>query len=222
MFSFRKTAAADTGPNPAPEPPLPRAEERAQHREQARARRRARILERYVPKHGVGIEIGVFWAHFSEQIVERFAPSRLYLVDPWDQLFGERYPAWGDYTLGGTLETDVAKAAAYALAARHPDVVQVIEDFGAPFLATLPDESLDWVYLDAAHDKASVLADLQAIAPKLKPDANILGDDYYLNPQATHKGVREAVNQFAHRTGRKLVLEDDYQYILLPKNAKRP
>lgn len=196
--------------------------EREQHKETERSLRRAKFLERHVPKNTVGAEIGVFWAHFSERIMERFDPKLVYLVDPWDKLFGEFYPNWGDYTMGGTLSTANAKAAALDVAARYPGRVEVVVDYGAAFLAGLPDESLDWVYLDAEHTYEPVLADLKAIAPKLKPEGIIFGDDYYLNPQAKHKGVLRAVNEFAYKTGRKLVLEDGYQYILLPKNAKRP
>lgn len=196
--------------------------DRSEHREVVRSRRRARALERHVPKSTVGAEIGVFWAHFSERILDHFQPKTLYLVDPWSKLYGETYPNWGEYTLGGTLKTETAKQAAVDLVDRYPGRVELVEDYGSNFLASLPDESLDWVYLDAEHSYESVLADLRAIEPKLKPEGIILGDDYYLNEKSAHKGVLRAVNAFAHATGRKLVLEDAYQYILLPKNAKRP
>ena len=65
-------------------------------------------------------------------------------------------------------------------------------------------------------------ADLAAIEPKLKDDGIIFGDDYYLNEKSQHHGVLKAVNEFAHKTRKKLVLEDCYQYLLLPRQAKRP
>lgn len=196
--------------------------DRSQHKEVARSLRRARALERHVPKSTVGAEIGVFWAHFSERILTHFQPKKLYLVDPWDKLFGETYPDWGEYTYGGALKTADAKAAAEQLVQDYPDRVEVVVAKGDEFLAGLPDGTLDWVYLDAEHRYESVLADLRAIAPKLTPEGIILGDDYYLNDKSQHRGVLQAVNAFAHETKRKLVLEDAYQYILLPENAKRP
>jgi hypothetical protein len=175
--------------------------ERANHKEAKRSKRRANLLERYLPKNTIGAEIGVFWAHISERIVEQFDPKMLFLVDPWDKLFGETYPNCGDYTVGGTLKTSVAKQAAQDLADRHPDKVEVVVDYGAKLLAGLPAGCLEWVYLDAEHTYEPVLAGLKAIGPKLKPDGLILGDDYYLNPNATHKGVRRAVNEFAYGSG---------------------
>ena len=196
--------------------------DRTQHKETERSLRRANFLERHVPKDTIGAEIGVFWAHFSERIMEKFSPKMLYLVDPWDKLYGDAYPNWGDYTLDGTLKTETAKAAALDLEKRYPGRVEVVVDYSTSFLGNLPDASLDWVYLDAQHAYEPVLADLNAILPKLKPEGIIFGDDYYLNPKAKHKGVLRAVNEFAYKSGRKLVLEDGYQYILLPKNAERP
>ena len=43
---------------------------------------------------------------------------------------------------------------------------------------TIPDESLDFVYIDADHEYASVLADLTAWTPKVKPYGFIGGHDY--------------------------------------------
>lgn len=50
-------------------------------------------------------------------------------------------------------------------------------------------DSIDFIFLDAAHDYASVAADLDAWLPKLKPTGHIAGHDY------GHLGVRRAVNE---------------------------
>ena len=41
-----------------------------------------------------------------------------------------------------------------------------------------PDASLDWVHLDARHDYESVMADIRAWLPKVKPRGWLSGDDY--------------------------------------------
>ena len=44
--------------------------------------------------------------------------------------------------------------------------------------ATYEDESLDAVYIDAAHDYESVKADIAAWGPKIKPNGILAGHDY--------------------------------------------
>lgn len=53
------------------------------------------------------------------------------------------------------------------------------------------DRSLDFVFLDAAHDYDSVKADIKAWRPKIKPGGYIGGHDY----QTLFMGVVEAVNE---------------------------
>jgi Methyltransferase domain len=42
----------------------------------------------------------------------------------------------------------------------------------------IPDESLDWVYVDGDHTYDAVRNDLEAWAPKVKPGGLLTGDDY--------------------------------------------
>ena len=52
------------------------------------------------------------------------------------------------------------------------------------------DGSLDFVFIDAAHDYESVKADIQAWLPKIKPGGYLAGHDY-----PTWEGVTKAVNE---------------------------
>jgi len=51
-------------------------------------------------------------------------------------------------------------------------------------------DSIDFVYVDAAHDYASVLADLEAWWPRVRPGGMLGGDDF------DTKGVADAVSDF--------------------------
>jgi predicted O-methyltransferase YrrM len=53
------------------------------------------------------------------------------------------------------------------------------------------DNSLDFVFIDAAHDYESVLKDITAWYPKVKPGGTIGGHDYHWNT-----GVYNAVNEY--------------------------
>jgi len=53
------------------------------------------------------------------------------------------------------------------------------------------DKSLDFVFIDAAHDYESVIKDLNGWFPKIKKNGIIAGHDYHFNV-----GVYPAVNEF--------------------------
>jgi predicted O-methyltransferase YrrM len=59
-------------------------------------------------------------------------------------------------------------------------------------------ESLDYLYIDAAHDEASVRADLVAWAPHVRPGGLILGDDY---GHRLFPGVRRAWDTWEQTIG---------------------
>jgi predicted O-methyltransferase YrrM len=44
--------------------------------------------------------------------------------------------------------------------------------------ATYADGSLDFVFIDAAHDYQSVVDDIRAWGPKMKPGGTLAGHDY--------------------------------------------
>ena len=192
---------------------------RETHREATHAPNRAYLAE-YVRKNGVGAEIGVFWAHFSEVILKTFAPAKFYLVDPYHRLHGETYPAWGPYTDKGRLRVSETLDAAKAVRDSAPDVVELREQFSTEFLAEMPPESLDWVYLDAGHKYEMVRDDLAAILPRLKPDGVILGDDYFADPNSAHGGVKQAVDEFAKAQGFELIVGKYCQYVLRRPSAQ--
>jgi predicted O-methyltransferase YrrM len=59
----------------------------------------------------------------------------------------------------------------------------------------LPNNYFDFIYIDAAHDKSSVLRDIKLALPKLKTNGVICGHDY-MEQEDQIRGVFEAVNEF--------------------------
>lgn len=210
LFSFLRRSK--------PEPP---AFSRETHREAVHSKRRDG-LKAYLRPGTTGAEIGVFWAHFSEVLIEDFEVGFVHLVDPWDLAYGEKFPSWNAYTNHGELTTAEAMGAALALQEAHPGRVKVHKTYSLDFFSSLPDESLDWAYIDAAHAYEKVRADLRACLPKIKPDGVIAGDDFFPEQSGIHPGVRQAVTEFAAEKGLELVLQQPFQYILLRPDSPRP
>jgi hypothetical protein len=65
----------------------------------------------------------------------------------------------------------------------------------------IPDGTLDFVYLDARHDYASVVEDIGLWYPKVKPGGVLSGHDYMEQEKIgdTLFGVKRAVDEFVAR-----------------------
>jgi hypothetical protein len=166
---------------------------------QARHRReRARLLRR-LPKHSVGVEIGVWAGDLSAAILRAVRPVQLHLLDPWAFAPDERYEqAWyGGARAGSQAEMDeVYKRVLQRFETEIADGAVVIHrSTSAEAAAGFEDASLDWVYVDGNHLYEYVRADLERFAPKVRPGGLLAGDDYGAAGW-WDDGVRRAVDRF--------------------------
>lgn len=145
-----------------------------------RSRLWSRILNR-VEARSV-LEVGVFRGEFAQKLLER-TPSieRYYMVDPWRHLEDWQKPAnRDDNTFERFYQEAMDRTEAYAekrvvLRGRTTEVIDEI-----------PDESLDFAYIDGDHTLRGVTIDLIRVARKVKPSGWIGGDD--LHPSIFHHG----------------------------------
>lgn len=79
--------------------------------------------------------------------------------------------ARGSGTLAGSLHRNI-------IACGYADAVSLIIADSVTAATFFADGSLDWVHLDARHDRDSVRADIAAWLPKIKGDGWLSGDDY--------------------------------------------
>jgi predicted O-methyltransferase YrrM len=145
-------------------------------------------LLREIPKGGVMAEVGVAHGDFTRQILDICQPRKLYLIDLWS----------ADSARYADL---MEKVRARFEAEIESGVAEILHGYSWDMLATLPDGSLDFAYVDAAHDFESVEHDLAACEPKMKQGGIIAGHDYTRwSGNGLHRwGVVEAVNEFANR-----------------------
>jgi hypothetical protein len=159
--------------------------------------RREEFLE-ILPKESVGIELGVFKGEFSEHILQIVQPRELHLVDVWWTEYGEHYPDWGLYTDHGRLKTKDAYESVMRIVERHGAKTKVIVHVGdgLEYLRTLPDDYLDWSYIDTSHQYEQTWFELEVLKDKIKAGGLITGDDWIVNPTHRHHGVYRAVKDF--------------------------
>ncbi|MDC0680309.1 class I SAM-dependent methyltransferase [Sorangium atrum] len=146
---------------------------------------------------GAMVEVGS-WKGLSTAYVGRLAARNgvaLHCVDTWggsSDKYADRYRA-----MLAAEDVPGAFKANMAALGIQPDVLRMASTDAA---ARFADASLDLVFLDGSHDRAAVLADLEAWWPRLKPGAVLAGHDH----NEDHAGVMEAVAHFMSRAGRAI------------------
>jgi cephalosporin hydroxylase len=82
----------------------------------------------------------------------------------------------------------------------------------AEFAATVNSESTDFVFLDAGHTYADVMADILAWWPKVKPGCHLAGHDYHYA-----FGVKKAVDEFCEQAKLNAVIDDQQDCWIIEK-----
>jgi predicted O-methyltransferase YrrM len=164
---------------------------------------RYEILQ-YMPKQGSVAEIGVLGGDFSECILNATAPATLYLIDTfvsqdWHANPVKRFEKAShlDYIKNRFKEGIENKQ------------VQVLQGMSDKCLASLADQSLDWIYVDADHRYEAARADLNEAMRLVKPNGFIVANDYifYSHSENSNYGVIHAVNE--------MCLEHNYEILYL-------
>ena len=143
---------------------------------------------------GCGVEVGVKRGEFSEFILSSWRGRHLISVDPWLAAPEQDYV---DVANVPQTEHDAFYAETKGRLERFGERSSVWRMFGGEAAEKLPHHSLDFVYLDARHDEASVREDLETWAAKVRPGGILAGHDYVdgLFPEGEF-GVRSAVDAF--------------------------
>lgn len=123
-----------------------------------------------------GAEVGVFTGYYSEVLCKAIPGLDLTCVDIWGE---------GKYR----------RAEEECLARLAPYGCKIIKNYSVEGAKEVEDDSLDFVYIDAAHDYENVKADIKAWAPKVRVGGIIAGDDFYDFPSGKG-GVMRAATEF--------------------------
>jgi Methyltransferase domain len=143
---------------------------------------------------GCGVEIGVQEGKFSELLLDTWRGRHLISVDPWQEAPATEY-------------LDIANIVQAEQDRLYRETVDRLGRFGSrstiwrvtgeEAAKRVPHHSLDFVYLDARHDYASVMQDLEDWIEKVRPGGVLGGHDYVDGDlPAGLFGVRSAVAEF--------------------------
>ena len=73
------------------------------------------------------------------------------------------------------------------------------------WLPGLPDDHLDWVYLDASHYYKDTIQELQLLYQKVKPGGLVIGDDWQEEPNTIGYSVYRAVSEILSKKKFELI-----------------
>lgn len=157
----------------------------------------------------VGAELGVFKGSFIDYMLAT-KPKKLYLVDPWYRISREWRWAAGDKSPVRALINIITEFEDEI----ESGILEPRIQFSSEFLLTLPDDSLDWVYIDTNHTYETTIIELDLSMKKVKLGGYIMGDDYYSDPKHVFHGVYAAVKEFEAAGKLKIVVDGThYQFV---------
>jgi len=116
---------------------------------------------------GEAVEIGVRDGDFSKWILDNWDGQRLHMVDPWMKQDGVLY---NDVSNRDQAHQDsLYEGVKGWMEANHPTRHALHRAYSVDAAAAFPDETFDFVYVDARHDYAGVMEDLRAWWPQPQP-----------------------------------------------------
>jgi len=152
---------------------------------------RSEMLE-WLPKNGVCAELGVDKGDYSKLIIEKNNPSRLFLIDSWENMLTS-----DSADLQHSKKIDLVKN----LFGQNPKI-SILKKNTNDALNDFEEEYFDWIYIDADHHYQPCLNDLTNWSKKVKTKGFICGHDYIIKPKKGF-GVNEAVTDFLTQTSYK-------------------
>lgn len=139
-----------------------------------------------------GAEIGVAKGEHAEILSQEIDGLNLYCIDPW-----EGYSGYTDY-LDGRLKGFYTQAQDRLA----PYNCRLIKDYSMNAVKQFENDSLDFVYIDGAHDLRSVIDDMTEWHKKVKPGGILYGHDFKRSKNPRFKcHVVDAVQAYTYAHG---------------------
>jgi hypothetical protein len=169
-------------------------------------------LIRYLNTHLLtsrGAEIGVLFGEYSEYILRNW-PGMMFLVDPWINQDPSEY-------LDGTNSVVMSSAYEKTKAAVAPfgDRAKLLRMYSLQAAQAIPDESLDFAFLDGNHAYKYIREDIDLWWPKVHHGGVLCGHDFYNRHDAYQEcGVKTRVIEFARERRLHVVLTEDTSWFI--------
>lgn len=152
---------------------------------------REELLE-LIPKGGICAEIGVFKGDFSRVIHQTITPKRFFLVDIFEGITcsGDKHGNNIVYIDLSIPYEDLKKE--YIKMSE----VEIVKSNSKNFFENIPDNFLDFIYIDGDHSYEGCKLDIEYSRKKVKNNGIIAGHDYCDRFYGTVRAVNEFVSEY--------------------------
>jgi hypothetical protein len=170
------------------------------------------FIFKLIKKNSICCEVGVWRGDFSQIIIDKSQPQKLYLIDPWKD-FGSDYfeKKHNKYSQENqnTRFTLVNKRFKDQI---EKDIIIILRETSKDAIEKIQHIKFDFIYLDGNHKYEFIKFDLENYFTLLANEGYIVGDDYRL------KDVKKAVNEFVENNNIKNILIKNDHFIIKKSN----
>ena len=130
----------------------------------------------------VWIELGVFKGFNAKCVLGNFDVSKMYLIDPYkaNSIFSEKV-------------MKESRECSHTALSCYEEMIEWKEMLSEDAAPSIPDNSVDVIFIDGDHSYEGVMQDLELFMPKIREGGLVIGDDH------NEKDVEEAIKQYALR-----------------------
>jgi hypothetical protein len=129
----------------------------------------------------IGAEIGVDKGGFSNHMLSKSDLEMYYCIDPWIDNFGSGHLEGYFDPNGGNRKQECADQLQEFIDAERVELVQAT---GLEVSSEIPDNYLDFVYIDGDHSLEGIFYDIYAWTPKVRTGGIVAGHDYKDGPKS--------------------------------------
>ncbi len=166
------------------------------------------FIFKLIKKNSVCCEIGVWKGEFSQLIIKKNNPTKLYLIDPWkdfgDDYFDKKHVKYRQENqnlrfnlVNQKLKNNILK-----------NQVEILKMTSEEALSRLENIKFDFIYVDGNHQYKFVKYDIENYFKLLNESGYLVGDDYRI------ESVKKAVDDFMENNKTKNFFVKNDQFIL--------
>lgn len=150
-----------------------------------------------------GAEVGACFGRFSEILCQNIPGLELIAIDSWNNKQNAKRES--DLKISGEERTKSLLAPYHAT---------VIKKKSMDAVKDVPDQSLDFVFIDADHSYGAVRNDVREWTKKVREGGIVSGHDYYVFPNSGNRGVIDAVDEY--------VKDNEYELKIIDWDKENP
>ena len=166
------------------------------------------FIFKLIKKNSICCEIGIWKGEFSDLILNKNNPSKLYLVDPWKNFGSDYFDKKHDKYSQSNQDKRYSLVKEKLKNHIENNTVEILRMTSKEALKKIQHIKFDFIYIDGNHKYEFVKFDLENYYNLLKSGGYLVGDDYRI------ESIKTAVLEFVNKNKiNNLIIKND-QFVL--------